>query len=303
MSRPTTTRVYLFDHLENAHTAVDRLIKQGALPGDLGLVTRDESGHAVADASQGGRLEPLDPIQTRTFSERAAKNGARGALVGGLIGMLGGLAALAVPGAGPVLFVGSVAGVVAGGLLSALSTHIIHEHEAVVFEEALRRGGTLLFVHDAAAALPALGEIVVAAGATHLPSRITEWRAQGWTGYEPPPLAVEGAPAAEPPREDFFRHADPEAEDPWVKAYWQHLVSPLRSTWPLLKGDDLAAIDGHRGRLVMRIRDLYGDSQETVDWRLDELMAEVLGTPAIQDSPSAHRSWTQEGVDGLPLRE
>ena len=303
MRSPTTTRVYLFDDLENAHAAVDRLIARGAKPDELGLVTHDDSGHALVDASQRGRIEPLDPLQSRTFSERAARNGARGALVGGLIGMLGGLAALAVPGAGPLLLVGSVAGVFAGGLLSALSTHMVHEREVSVFEEALRRGGTLLFVHDAATDLPDLGQIVVSSGATHLPSRIATWRTEGWTGYEPPPVAPEVPRAPEPPHEDLFRHVDPDAEDPWVKAYWNTLVTPLRQTWPLLQVDDLAGIDGHRGRLVMRIRDLYGDSQETVDWRLDELMARVLGTPAIQDSPSAHRSWTQEGVDGLPLSD
>jgi hypothetical protein len=211
--------------------------------------------------------------------------------------MLGGLAALAIPGAGPVLFVGSVAGVVAGGLLSALSTHIVDEGEAVVYAEALRRGGTLVFAHDEAAAHPRLGELMVDGGAVHLPSRVAAWRAAGWTGYEPPPPPPAQEDTPEPPPEDTFVHEGPLGEDPWMRAHWARLEGPVLGLWPKLTPADLLAIDGHRGRLVHRVRELYGDSQELVNWRLDEMMAEVLGTPAIQDSPSAHHAWTVRSMN------
>lgn len=294
MKRPTTPQVFLFDDLQTAHDAVTRLLARGVPADALGIITHDEAGHAVVDASLDGRIEPLDPIQTRTFSERAARNGARGAVVGGLFGMLGGLAALAIPGAGALLFLGSVGGAFAGGLLSALSTHMVHETEAVVFEEALRRGGTLVFAHDAAADRPDLGPVMVEAGATHVRSRVARWRAEGWTGYTPPADAVPPPDEPEPPREDFFRHVDPDAMDPWVQAHWPRLVDPIKSTWPSLSHEDLRHIDGRRGVLVARIHEIYGDSQETVNWRLDELLAEVLGTPAIQDSPSAHLAAVSE---------
>jgi hypothetical protein len=294
MKRPMTPKVYLFDDLQTAHDAVTRLLARGVPADALGIITHDEAGHAVVDASLHGRIEPLDPIQTRTFSERAARNGTRGAVVGGLFGMLGGLAALAIPGAGALLFLGSVGGAMAGGLLSALSTHMVHETEAVVFEEALRRGGTLVFAHDAAAERPDLGPVMVEAGATHIRSRVAQWRAEGWTGYTPPAEVVPPPPEPEPPREDFFRHVDPDATDPWVQAHWTRLMGPIKSAWPSLSHDDLRHIDGRRGALVQRIHEIYGDSQETVNWRLDELLAEVLGTPAIQDSPSAHLAAVSE---------
>lgn len=294
MKRTTTPKVYLFDDLQAAHDAVTQLLARGVPAGAVGIVTRDEAGHAVVDASLSGHDEPLDPIQTRTFSERAARNGARGAVVGGLFGMLGGLAALAIPGAGALLFLGSVGGALAGGLLSALSTHMVHETEAVVFEEALRRGGTLVFVHDAAADRPDLGPVMVEAGATHLRSRIARWRAEGWTGYTPPAEVVPPPPEPEAPREDFFRHVDPDATDPWIEAHWVRLAGPIKEAWPSLSWDDLREVDGRRGALVARIHEIYGDPQEIIDWRLDELLAEVLGTPAIQDSPSAHHAVVME---------
>lgn len=293
----TRTRVFLFDDLQQAHHAVNALVAQGARPQDLGLITHDALGHAMLDPGFEGRVEPLDPIQTRTFSERAAKNGARGALVGGLVGMLGGLAALTIPGAGALLFLGTVGGAMAGGVLSALSTHVLHEHEAVVFDEALRRGGHLLFVHDEAATMRTLGELMVASGAAHLASRVATWRAQGWTGYTPPAAPDDVQEAPEPPREEFFQHLDPNAEDPWVRAHWARLVPAIQGVWPKLTEADAADIAGHRGRLVVHLNALYDQSQEAINWRLDEILAEVLGTAAIQDSPSAHHAWSLKDMD------
>ncbi len=303
MKHSTQTRIFLFDDLKAARGAIDRLTAVGARVADLGVVTHDADGRVVQDVVAGGHDEVLDPVQTRSFFERAAENGARGAVIGGLVGMLGGLAALAIPGAGPVLFLGSVAGVVAGGLLSALSTHIVDEAEAVVYAEALRRGGTLIFAHDDAAVHPRLGELMVDSGAVHLPSRIAAWRAGGWTGYEPPPPPPPRVDEPEPPPEDTFVHEDPQGEDPWLRAHWARLEGPVLGLWPKLTAADLLAIDGHRGRLVHRVRVLYGDSQELVNWRLDEMMAEVLGTPAIQDSPSAHHAWTVRSMNGADIAD
>ena len=302
MKSKSVVRIFLFDQVTSARSALERLTEHGARVIDLGVITHDPAGHPVVDTSVAQHDEALDPIQSETFSERAARNGARGAVVGGLVGMLGGLAALLIPGAGPVLLLGSVAGLVTGGVFTALSTHMVDEPEAIVFAEALRRGGTLLFVHDAATGIAGLDTLMTHSGAVDLPRRVAAWRSGGWTGYVPPPeppaepkMLPEGPePKVQP--DDHFQFEAPQAESAWVAGHWAELVGPLQALWPKLTAADLQAIDGHRGRLVHRVRELYGDSQGRVDWQLDELLARTLGAPALQDSPSAHNSCSQEGI-------
>jgi hypothetical protein len=273
MIRSHKTRVFLFDDLGDAHRAVARLLERGARVETLGLVTHDDTGQAMGQVEGDGRPERLDPLQTRTLAQRARKNGARGAVVGGLVGILGGLAALSVPGAGGVLVLGSMGGALAGGLFSAISTHFVHDGEAMLFEEALRRGGTLLFVHDASAALSGLDALMASTGATHLRARVAEWRAAGWSNKRPPEATPAAAQRLREPFEAFFLNEEPGAEDPWFKENWAHLRDPVVAAWPLLSVDDLRETDGHRGRLVSRICRLYDEPPDAVAWCLDELLA------------------------------
>jgi hypothetical protein len=77
-----------------------------------------------------------------------------GAAVGGGAGVLAGLGMLAIPGLGPVVAagwlasaaVGAIAGGAAGGVIGALVDVGTPEHEAHVYSEAVRRGGTLVTV-------------------------------------------------------------------------------------------------------------------------------------------------------------
>lgn len=273
MIRSHKTRVFLFDDLGDAHRAVARLLERGARVETLGLVTHDDTGRAMSDAEGDGRGERLDPMQTRTFTQRATKNGARGAVFGGLVGILGGLAELSVPGAGGVLVLGSMGGALGGGLFSALSTHFVHDGEALLFEEALRRGGSLLFVHDASAALSGLDTLMASAGATHLRARVAEWRAAGWTNRRPPEATPTAAQRLREPFESFFLHEEPGVEDPWFKENWDRLRDPVVAAWPMLTFEDLRETDGHRGRLVSRICRIYDEPPDAVEWCLDELLA------------------------------
>jgi hypothetical protein len=77
-----------------------------------------------------------------------------GAVVGGGAGALAGLGMLAIPGLGPVVAAGwlasaavvAVAGTAAGGIIGALVDVGTPEHDAHVYSEAVRRGGTLVTV-------------------------------------------------------------------------------------------------------------------------------------------------------------
>jgi len=79
----------------------------------------------------------------------------KGAAIGGFAGAFLSLAALALPGIGPVLAAGPIAAVLSGagvgaatgGIISAL-THVgIPEQEAESWAQAVREGGTLVVVH------------------------------------------------------------------------------------------------------------------------------------------------------------
>lgn len=78
-----------------------------------------------------------------------------GGAIGGTLGVLAGLGALAIPGIGPLLAAGPIvaalagvgAGGAVGGLIGALVGMGIPEYEAKRYEGAVRDGGTLLSVH------------------------------------------------------------------------------------------------------------------------------------------------------------
>jgi hypothetical protein len=87
--------------------------------------------------------------------EGTAAGAGTGAVVGGALGWLVGIGALAIPGLGPFLaagpIVGALAGVGAGGVVGGLVGALIGlgmpEYEAKRYEGQIRRGGILMSVH------------------------------------------------------------------------------------------------------------------------------------------------------------
>jgi hypothetical protein len=87
--------------------------------------------------------------------EGAAAGTASGALVGGALGWLVGIGALAIPGLGPFIAAGPImaamagvgAGAVTGGLIGSLVGLGMPEYEAKRYEGRIKEGGILLSVH------------------------------------------------------------------------------------------------------------------------------------------------------------
>jgi uncharacterized membrane protein len=81
-----------------------------------------------------------------------------GAAVGGGAGLLAGLGVMAIPGLGPIvaagwmastltgLVAGAVTGAAAGGVVNALTDNGIDEHDAHVYAESVKRGGSIVLV-------------------------------------------------------------------------------------------------------------------------------------------------------------
>jgi len=87
--------------------------------------------------------------------EGAAAGAGTGAVVGGTLGLLAGIGALAIPGLGPFIAVGPIMGALAGagtggavgGLIGALVGLGIPEYEAKRYEGLVKQGRILLSAH------------------------------------------------------------------------------------------------------------------------------------------------------------
>ncbi len=87
--------------------------------------------------------------------EGAATGAASGVFLGGALGWLAGIGALAIPGLGPFIAAGPImaamagagAGAMTGGLLGGLTGLGIPEYEAIRYEGRVKQGGFLLSVH------------------------------------------------------------------------------------------------------------------------------------------------------------
>jgi hypothetical protein len=87
--------------------------------------------------------------------EGAAVGTASGVVLGGALGWLAGIGALAIPGVGPFIAAGPImgalagvgAGAVAGGIIGALSGMGMPEYEAKRYEGLIKAGGILLSIH------------------------------------------------------------------------------------------------------------------------------------------------------------
>jgi len=87
--------------------------------------------------------------------EGAAAGAGTGALIGGALGWLAGIGALAIPGIGPLIAAGPIVAALAGagaagavgGVTGALLGYGVPEIEAKRYEGRIRKGGILLSVH------------------------------------------------------------------------------------------------------------------------------------------------------------
>ena len=180
----TQTVAALYDRYDSAVSAVGALEAAGIPYSDISIVSnnvdnrygKDRPTHAAEDAGKGAGI---------------------GAAVGGVGGLLTGLGLLAIPGVGPVVaagwlvataagaVTGAVVGGAAGGLVGSLTGAGVPEHDANLYAEGVRRGGTLVTarVDDAHAAMAQ--EILQRYQAVDPALRSAAYRESGWTSFDP----------------------------------------------------------------------------------------------------------------------
>ena len=145
----------VFDSRSEAETAVRELRQAGVRDSALSVIARD------SDKGDYGDVNTTD-----------ADDGAgavTGALVGGGAGALLGIAALAIPGVGPLVAAGAIAssaipgaaaigagvGALAGGVTGLLTDHGVSDEDASYYESRIQDGGVFVSVDTAEAGISA----------------------------------------------------------------------------------------------------------------------------------------------------
>jgi len=134
----------IYSSSSQAENAVDRLIAAGFMSDDISVLLPDNNSSREF-AHEKNTKAP----------EGTATGVTAGGVVGGTLGLLAGIGALAIPGVGPLIAAGPIMGALAGlgvggavgGLIGALVGMGIPEYEAKRYEGRIKEGGVLLSVH------------------------------------------------------------------------------------------------------------------------------------------------------------
>ncbi len=172
------TVVGLFDTHAHAEAAAHDLEKAGISHDDISLIANNTSG-------QFGDLDGAPQESTNVVSAEAETG--KGAAIGGVAGLLLSLAALAIPGLGVIAAAGWLTTMVTGtlvgagvGLVGALSGAGIPHDDAAYYNEAIRRGGTLLAARVAEERVDEVAQILTSDGAADINERAEQYRREGF---------------------------------------------------------------------------------------------------------------------------
>ena len=127
-----------------AEHAIDTLTKSGFAISDVSVLVPETLGN-----------KDIATTKATKAPEGAATGAGSGAVLGGTLGLLAGIGALAIPGVGPLIAAGPIMAALAGigvggavgGVTGALIGLGIPEYEAKRYEGRIKGGGILLSVH------------------------------------------------------------------------------------------------------------------------------------------------------------
>jgi hypothetical protein len=134
----------IYPTVPQAERAVDTLLRSGFANGAISVLLPDD--RSTRDFAH--KKDTKAPEGTTTGV-------AAGGVIGGTLGVLAGIGAIAIPGVGPFIAAGPIMGGLAGlgvggavgGLIGALVGMGIPEYEAKRYEGRVKKGGVLLSVH------------------------------------------------------------------------------------------------------------------------------------------------------------
>src|ERR1700735_5745313 len=144
MENKKTAVFGIYTTVAAADLATDSLVKAGFSAADVSALLPENLGS-----------KPIATEKNSKSPEGAATGAGSGAVLGGTLGLLAGIGALAIPGVGPLIAAGPIMAALAGvgvggavgGFTGALIGMGIPELEAKRYEGRLKKGGILLSVH------------------------------------------------------------------------------------------------------------------------------------------------------------
>lgn len=151
-----------------AESGVDALVNSGFTNNAISVLLPDAQG-----------TKDFAHEKNTKAPEGTATGVTAGGAIGGTLGLLAGIGALAIPGVGPFIAAGPIMGALAGlgvggavgGLVGALVGMGIPEYEAKRYEGHLKEGGVLLSVHcDTGDQIGRAKSVLKTSGATDIAS-------------------------------------------------------------------------------------------------------------------------------------
>ena len=185
------TVVALYEHFNDARTATAAIIKAGAAVNSIALLANDSNGdHPALSINPAYAREQFDEDSTR--QSRFVTLGEVGIGLGGVLGFLGYVSPVAIPGIAelaargawvPVVVLAVIGGVI-GVVIGLLTDHGVSSKDAELYTEGLKRGGTLVTaVVDESIAGRVL-EILKNHSAVKVEERPGDWSAEGWVSLD-----------------------------------------------------------------------------------------------------------------------
>ena len=180
------TVVGLMESAAEAQRVVQDLTSScGCTQADIGLMARGSEGERPSKRKGRSAAKEGD------VAAGAMKGVGTGAAIGGVLGLVAGVASLAIPGVGPIIAAGPIAsalagagiGAAAGGIIGALANMGVPEEHAHYYAEGVRRGGTLITVRaETDAKAECAQRVMQQHGAVDIEERGSQWRNEGWSG-------------------------------------------------------------------------------------------------------------------------
>ena len=169
---------FVHTHSE-ADRAIAALVHAGFPTNEISAVVPHPSGEADGP-----------PLGSTKAPEGAVAGVGAGGVLGGALGLLIGIGALAIPGlgpfvaAGPLLIAlnGATAGAIVGGVAGAMIGMGIPEPDAIAYEERLRQGQILISVHAHADDDRRRAERILTRLGAHAVAAIAEPTTGDWSG-------------------------------------------------------------------------------------------------------------------------